>query len=106
MIKRIKWTDNEIESLRKMKSEKTNLELSRLFGCSKHQIVYAMKVHRIRRTKVEINALWEKWEPIHRKLLNGSFNKQKHSARSVGNKCEDKDSSVELDDLFRQLYED
>ena len=106
MGKHKKWTEEELDILRKNKGDKTNLQLARMVDCSKEQVMYAMKKHRIRRTKAEINALFEKWSPILRKLLYEPFNKPKHSGRVEGNKCDGKDSTAEPDDLFRQLYED
>ena len=103
MGKHKKWTEEELDILRKNKGEKTNLQLARMVGCSKEQVMYVMKKHRIKRTEAEIDALWEKWEPIHRKLISGTFNKPKHSGRAGRDKYGDKDPSVDFDDLFRQL---
>lgn len=103
MIKRKKWTDDEIKLLKKMKSTKTNLELSRLFGCSKHQIVSSMKKYKIRRTKQEIDALWEKWAPIHQKLLFDPKYRKKRKRDEECDQHDDEGLEITIDELWRKL---
>ena len=54
MIKRKKWTDEELNILRKNKGDKTNLELARMIGCSKSQVIYRMKKHKITRKRRDL----------------------------------------------------
>jgi hypothetical protein len=57
-----KWTEKELDILRKNKGHKTNHQLADMIGCTKDQVIYAMNKHEIKRTKPEIDYLWEKCE--------------------------------------------
>jgi hypothetical protein len=76
-MKKKNWTERELEILKNEIRRKTNLELARIIGCSKCQVMYAMKTHNIKRTRQEITALWDKWAPVHAKFLSESNNKSK-----------------------------
>ena len=60
-----KWTEEQLNILRKYKGHKINLELARMIGCTKYQVIHAMKKHGIKRTRSEVYALRDKWEKIY-----------------------------------------
>jgi hypothetical protein len=61
-----KWTEEELEIIRKNKGKMGNPQLAKLIGCKDHQVIYAMRKYNIKRTKKEVDAIWEEAERIHR----------------------------------------
>ena len=55
------WTDKEKELILKYKGTRSNKQLAKMLGCSKHQLTYAMRKFNIKRTREEYTALCEKW---------------------------------------------
>jgi hypothetical protein len=62
--KRMEWTEEQLNHLRVWKSTFTNLEISRKIGCTKNQVIYALRKHKIKRTKCEIKKIFDRLGPI------------------------------------------
>jgi hypothetical protein len=100
------WTEEQLDILRKNKGHKTNLQLARMIGCTKWQVIGAMKKYGIKRTKSEVYALWDKWEKIHRRLLEKQAKNPKRNYKFDEKIYDDEDSTLDLDDFFRKLHGD
>ncbi len=53
------WTDEEIDFIKKYKTQMTNKQLAERLSCSKSQLSYAIKKFRLTRTSKEYNDLME-----------------------------------------------
>ena len=54
------WTDEEITFIREHKTQMTNSQLAKRFGCSEFQLAYAVKKYRLKRSAKEYDMLIDK----------------------------------------------